>query len=407
MIQMMTSLVLPASAGSTPAASLKRPPDVPVAGSRFAAVRASAGSTPAASLKPAWPPLAVGRRSQGRIRGVYPRGLIEARHAHSAREASRTLPGIRGVYPRGLIEAYRNVSSLRLVACVASAGSTPAASLKRGLVEKERYSHHGGGIRGVYPRGLIEAALRLNINWRGRLAVRIRGVYPRGLIEATARRYAPWNRRATRAASAGSTPAASLKHRTTSVASMQLVPWSCIRGVYPRGLIEASTEHGWTNARRRRSSIRGVYPRGLIEALSRSASRPQASGPLDASAGSTPAASLKHLLPISTAANPTEQHLGCIRGVYPRGLIEAPARPVSDRTSGICIRGVYPRGLIEARWSAVASNRRMADRRCIRGVYPRGLIEAARGQGGSTSKRCIRGVYPRGLIEAINAFCGP
>ena len=38
-----------------------------------------------------------------------------------------------------------------------------------------------------------------------------------------------------------------------------------------------------------------------------------------------------------------------IRGVYPRGLIEARRRKMKSRTGTAgCIRGVYPRGLIEA-----------------------------------------------------------
>ena len=73
----MEVLLTEASAGSTPAASLKR--------SAFAlhllsfCSAASAGSTPAASLKR--PGEGVIGAAAGRIRGVYPRGLIEARPA--------------------------------------------------------------------------------------------------------------------------------------------------------------------------------------------------------------------------------------------------------------------------------------------------------------------------------------
>ena len=45
-----------------------------------------------------------------------------------------------------------------------------------------------------------------------------------------------------------------------------------IRGVYPRGLIEAATVYAIAPLALRR--IRGVYPRGLIEACRADAERP-------------------------------------------------------------------------------------------------------------------------------------
>ena len=61
------------------------------------------------------------------------------------------------------------------------------------------------------------------------------------------------------------------------------------------------------------------------------------------------------------------------------------------------IRGVCPRGLIEA-----ASQLRLSLRRLqrIRGVCPRGLIEASVIACAFVIMSCIRGVCPRGLIEA-------
>ncbi len=61
------------------------------------------------------------------IRGVYPRGLIEAHLDMAA--ASKAREHIRGVYPRGLIEAPQTTIVQRQL-MVTSAGSTPAASLK-------------------------------------------------------------------------------------------------------------------------------------------------------------------------------------------------------------------------------------------------------------------------------------
>ena len=158
--------------------------------------------------------------------------------------------------PRGLIEAIQIVSGSAARAIAASAGSTPAASLKQ---QPHAVSQPEAriSIRGVYPRGLIEAR-------RMPLAVvsssgRIRGVYPRGLIEApscsSSSRYGV-------GASAGSTPAASLKLRTSRRNGSDYRPR--IRGVYPRGLIEATLLLSWF--RRPAIGIRGVYPRGLIEA---------------------------------------------------------------------------------------------------------------------------------------------
>ena len=154
----------------------------------------------------------------GGIRGVYPRGLIEA----SGRWSPYPGPaGIRGVYPRGLIEAASRARPGRGRGGRASAGSTPAASLKRlGLLRCVALDDR---IRGVYPRGLIEASCFLITSPSGMLG--IRGVYPRGLIEA----------------------------RWVVVPTRILVG---IRGVYPRGLIEAPR-----SARCRRTA--SAHPRGL------------------------------------------------------------------------------------------------------------------------------------------------
>ena len=116
----------------------------------------------------------------------------------------------------------------------------------------------------------------------------IRGVYPRGLIERqlTSRQSSMTS---LRAASAGSTPAASLKLHPDRHGIGGCCTCAGIRGVYPRGLIEACATPPPVSPQ---ECIRGVYPRGLIEAfeLARPASLP---GQLLASAGSTPAASLK------------------------------------------------------------------------------------------------------------------
>ena len=80
-----------ASAGSAPAASLKR--DVIEDGWRVKGY-ASAGSAPAASLKPTR--REVNPRIAVRIRGVCPRGLIEARRL------LRIVACLILVHPRGL-----------------------------------------------------------------------------------------------------------------------------------------------------------------------------------------------------------------------------------------------------------------------------------------------------------------
>ena len=87
---------------------------------------------------------------------------------------------IRGVCPRGLIEAMASESLNSKHVREASAGSAPAASLKLALDRMAGIVHES--IRGVCPRGLIEArrpASTGGARWRG-----IRGVCPRGLIEA-------------------------------------------------------------------------------------------------------------------------------------------------------------------------------------------------------------------------------
>ena len=130
-----------------------------------------------------------------------------------------------------------------------------------------------------------------------------------------------------------------------------------IRGVYPRGLIEARTRPG--GAHGTAGHIRGVYPRGLIEA---NTNVPDFSRPRKVtSAGSTPAASLKLEQPGDAACDPSH-----IRGVYPRGLIEARRLPGPSRSGSRHIRGVYPRGLIEA-WIRVSVWRSNL------WIHPRGL----------------------------------
>ena len=89
-------------------------------------------------------------------------------------------------------------------------------------------------------------------------ALSIRGVCPRGLIEATDMRATAKD--AIEQASAGSAPAASLKRCERSHTALA---YRSIRGVCPRGLIEASTRSGTLLPEGR---IRGVCPRGLIEA---------------------------------------------------------------------------------------------------------------------------------------------
>ena len=230
---------------------------------------ASAGSTPAASLK-------RGRRRSGvrirsRIRGVYPRGLIEARARATAR--SRAVP--------------------------ASAGSTPAASLKptgHNAVFLDRWC-----IRGVYPRGLIEAS------WRTPAGSGVR-----------------------RRASAGSTPAASLKPPPRRRPRRGR---GRIRGVYPRGLIEAAGPLAPTSPSTR--CIRGVYPRGLIEAEVRSR---RATTPTVASAGSTPAASLK---PVRRGQLEVAVDAAASAGSTPAASLKLPVGPLQL----IQLSQTHPRGL--------------------------------------------------------------
>ena len=111
---------------------------------------ASAGSAPAASLKlDTRQPLLDTR--QPASAGSAPAASLKRR---GDRPRDRRDPGIRGVCPRGLIEATRNPTA-SAARQHASAGSAPAASLK--LHRVVRADGDAGGIRGVCPRGLIEA----------------------------------------------------------------------------------------------------------------------------------------------------------------------------------------------------------------------------------------------------------
>ena len=290
-----------ASAGSAPAASLKlraddqrMPRPVP---------EASAGSAPAASLKRVQCRVTVaGKRD--RIRGVCPRGLIEASCGQAG--APGACRRIRGVCPRGLIEATSPSLPPAGRGFDASAGSAPAASLKRHRFPPGRVND--SCIRGVCPRGLIEA--RAANGTHPMIASSIRGVCPRGLIEADG-------------------PGRCRDHLDSG-----------IRGVCPRGLIEAS-----------KSSARGAPP------MTR------------ASAGSAPAASLKQRV----AREPLPARRLASAG-------SAPAASLKLDRFGRLIRGQDAEG--------------------IRGVCPRGLIEAAWVRSWPTMIRRIRGVCPRGLIEA-------
>ena len=137
-----------ASAGSTPAASLKLMCEkVPMSWLRDA----SAGSTPAASLKLCAPNPCVA--VSARIRGVYPRGLIEAT-GWRAVVLDPARGRIRGVYPRGLIEAAPAPEACRRFRRRASAGSTPAASLKLSRVVGSR--HGGSASAGSTPAASLK-----------------------------------------------------------------------------------------------------------------------------------------------------------------------------------------------------------------------------------------------------------
>ena len=198
---------------------------------------ASAGSAPAASLKQAVRRSGNTARRRG-IRGVCPRGLIEAGHAQGRRHGE----------------------------LVASAGSAPAASLKRdvAVVDRDMLS----SIRGVCPRGLIEATPLVG---HARDAHGIRGVCPRGLIEATVSRPCRSRRR---------------------VAS--------IRGVCPRGLIEAVDLPPAQKGPARPQASAGSAP---AASLKPSSARKRRSAPGGrASAGSAPAASLKLVQAVGVVA---------------------------------------------------------------------------------------------------------
>ena len=174
---------------------------------------ASAGSAPAASLKRvARLCVLTGVGRLRRIRGVCPRGLIEAEGCCAIVTDDVPVMRIRGVCPRGLIEASCRTDPTQL-------------------------SADSGGIRGVCPRGLIEApCLRRDGRTIRALSRRIRGVCPRGLIEARARRACSSCTREL-PASAGSAPAASLKRigdPDTDIRRLRPRPTSHPRGLPPR-----------------------------------------------------------------------------------------------------------------------------------------------------------------------------
>ena len=204
---------------------------------------------------------------------------------------------IRGVRPRGLIEANVPPASPCRPAR-ASAGYAPAASLKR-VAGKLPGVRLRASIRGVRPRGLIEARFpRVQTVAR---ATSIRGVRPRGLIEAWRRPPVGIVRRPA-AASAGYAPAASLKHGATPGEGVKL--WAASAGYAPAASLKPVVR---------------VEPHEIALA----------------SAGYAPAASLKR-----RACEGSERHGGGIRGVRPRGLIEAQTRRTPSRAS----RTRHPRG---------------------------------------------------------------
>ena len=231
-----------ASAGSAPAASLKHSSHAFVSLRKFE--DASAGSAPAASLKPDED---VGRPDgAGSIRGVCPRGLIEA--AVGSHRHLDQIQRIRGVCPRGLIEARCRPCSGMVCSASASAGSAPAASLKRRALPRGLWTRVASA--GSAPAASLKRPVAGRVH---RLEIGIRGVCPRGLIEASSRHSSATR---PRAASAGSAPAASLKH----LGGGRHGAGRCrgrIRGVCPRGLIEASS---W---RASASTAITAHPRGL------------------------------------------------------------------------------------------------------------------------------------------------
>ena len=242
-------------------------------------------------------------RFRGVYPWVYPRGLIEATGAGTSTRSSRSR--FRGVYPRGLIEASRRSAPDSMNSGPVSAGYTPAASLKR--LRPRRHVHPLAGFRGVYPRGLIEA---LACPWPRTHPPPPQvsaGYTPRGLIEATR---SPGPTASPPRVSAGYTPAASLKPQR----DLRRRPRPHgFRGVYPA----ASSKHSvgdWPGSGRWR--FRGVYPRGLIEASRATAwATRRASFPR----GYTPAASLK---PLDAADG--RRRARRFRGGIPQGI---PPRP--------------------------------------------------------------------------------
>ena len=256
---------------------------------------ASAGSAPAASLKHVEPRGHV--VSPAGIRGVCPRGLIEARGTSETRCSHHW--SIRGVCPRGLIEARArpHEGSCRSGAC-ASAGSAPAASLKPTRASPRRPLHHRASA-GSAPAASLKPVT--SVVRKPDASLSIRGVCPRGLIEAIA--VLPDDNTRARVASAGSAPAASLKPAAAAVGLLSNAGASA--GSAPA----ASLKRGLSGE--------GVAMEGR------------------ASAGSAPAASLKRATGGRAGVGAVR-----IRGVCPRGLIEArPRRSTHAATSG------HPRGL--------------------------------------------------------------
>ena len=194
----------------------------------------------------------------------------------------------------------------------------------------------------------------------------IRGVRPRGLIEAKSRRQPP----RARWASAGYAPAASLKQRH------QLRPVSLP--------LQASA---------------GYAP---AASLKRGDARENPQDPDRASAGYAPAASLK----LDRQPPRGIDARWASAGYAPAASLKRVHGPVlaARCPRGRCIRGVRPRGLIEAVWPVVQVN---LNKGASAGYAPaaslkqRHVLVLGRGRG-----RRIRGVRPRGLIEARAGWTG-
>ena len=132
--------------------------------------------------------------------------------------------------------------------------------------------------------------------------------------------------------------------------------------------------------------IRGVYPRGLIEGRSMLTTSPPP-GSASASAGSTPAASLKAVL-----GTLTPKRLNASAGSTPAASLKAHGLlpPAALREQGASA-GSTPAASLKDSGSPEAD----AANTSIRGVYPRGLIEGTVGRG----FRLIAAAHahPRGL----------